>query len=353
MKKPVSSIRLGLTFAGCFLGAGYISGREIWQFFGRYGFCGWLGLLTAMSFLASLGAVTLFLVQKTGHETLERLVSPWEIPVFHRLIFLTATVFLFGVSCIMTAGSGALLRQVMGLSRVWTSLLFALIVALFALTGLQGLVSALSFTTPVLTISAVVIGALSATVFREGTVSVAPEKRGWLFSAIAFSSYNMFTSVAILAPLGRYVTEKQVKRGIAFGTALLFSIAGCFLFALRGNPTATLSELPMLAVAGRISPALEVFFALLLLLAMFGTSLSCFTTGVNQLSAFSDSFKLRRTLWVFVLSGIIWGASLFGFGNLIDYLYPVFGGISFLFLVCLCVHFCLWKRQRSGNKARF
>ena len=35
--KTISPLRLGLTFAGSFLGAGYVSGQEIWQFFGRFG----------------------------------------------------------------------------------------------------------------------------------------------------------------------------------------------------------------------------------------------------------------------------------------------------------------------------
>ena len=348
MKTTVSSVRLGLTFAGCFLGAGYISGREIWRFFGMYGPWGWLGLLAAMGALAFLGGMTLHLAPRTGDDSLERLVFPGSHPFLHRLVFFTAVVFLFGVSCIMTAGAGALLRQVLGLSRVWTSLLFALIVAVVALTGLDGLVASLSFTTPVLTVSAVVISVLAITLFCENAVPPEPERTGWLFSAVAFSSYNMFTSVAILAPLGRYVTEKQARRGIALGTALLLLIASCFMAALYRNPSAVPAELPMLAVAWRISPVLELFFALLLLLAMFGTSLSCFTTGIRQLASCTECIRKRRTLCVFAVSFLAWAGSLFGFGRLIDYLYPAFGCVSFLFLVCMCVNF--FRQEVTGGE---
>ena len=30
--KPLNPLRLGMTFAGCFLGAGYVSGQELLQF---------------------------------------------------------------------------------------------------------------------------------------------------------------------------------------------------------------------------------------------------------------------------------------------------------------------------------
>ena len=46
---------IGLTFAGSFLGAGYVSGQELWQFFGSFGGGGRLGVLAAMALLAVFG----------------------------------------------------------------------------------------------------------------------------------------------------------------------------------------------------------------------------------------------------------------------------------------------------------
>ena len=42
-------------FRGCFLGAGYVSGREMWQFFGRFGPVGWLGLCLSIAPLGGAG----------------------------------------------------------------------------------------------------------------------------------------------------------------------------------------------------------------------------------------------------------------------------------------------------------
>ena len=43
LEQTISARQLGAAFSGCFLGAGYVSGREMWQFFGRFGPVGWLG----------------------------------------------------------------------------------------------------------------------------------------------------------------------------------------------------------------------------------------------------------------------------------------------------------------------
>ena len=43
MSQKIGTLRLALTFAGCFLGAGYVSGQELWQYFGAFGARGLLG----------------------------------------------------------------------------------------------------------------------------------------------------------------------------------------------------------------------------------------------------------------------------------------------------------------------
>lgn len=49
MQRKIGALRLGLTFAGCFLGAGYVSGQELWQYFGAFGTHGLLGLVLAVA----------------------------------------------------------------------------------------------------------------------------------------------------------------------------------------------------------------------------------------------------------------------------------------------------------------
>ena len=45
MPQKIGTLRLALTFAGCFLGAGYVSGQELWQYFGAFGARGLLGVV--------------------------------------------------------------------------------------------------------------------------------------------------------------------------------------------------------------------------------------------------------------------------------------------------------------------
>ena len=59
--KKIGSLKLGLSFAGCFLGAGYVSGQELWQFFGAFGNWGYVGFA-----LATLLFVVIGLIRRRG-----------------------------------------------------------------------------------------------------------------------------------------------------------------------------------------------------------------------------------------------------------------------------------------------
>ena len=53
--KELKAIPLAFTYAGCFLGAGYVSGQELWQFFGSFGNWGYVGFVIAIGLFVMLG----------------------------------------------------------------------------------------------------------------------------------------------------------------------------------------------------------------------------------------------------------------------------------------------------------
>ena len=47
--KKMGVLPLAFTYVGCFLGAGFVSGQELWQFFGAFGGLGFLGFAVAVA----------------------------------------------------------------------------------------------------------------------------------------------------------------------------------------------------------------------------------------------------------------------------------------------------------------
>ena len=213
---------MGLAFAGCFLGAGYVSGQELWQFFGSFGIKGTAGLLLAVGLLFLTGVVMILLGRITGLKEIDKLVVSRDVPILRYAVTILELLFLFGVGTIMSAGIGALLNQLLGLAPFVGSAVFIALVALVSLAGFSGMVSAFSATVPILSVVTLVFGIMSVcengVVLPETAGGSNPLMSSWVIAAVSFACYNVFGSIAMIAPLGPYIkSRKAAVGGIAVG----------------------------------------------------------------------------------------------------------------------------------------
>ena len=128
--KELKAIPLAFTYAGCFLGAGYVSGQELWQFFGSFGNWGYVGFVIAIGLFVMLGIMLIRLTQMTGCEAVDRLLVPWDIPWLRTAAGLIMAGMLLCTTVIMTAGVAALLHQLFAVPAWLGGLAFAAAVVL-------------------------------------------------------------------------------------------------------------------------------------------------------------------------------------------------------------------------------
>lgn len=340
---------IGLTFAGSFLGAGYVSGQELWQFFGSFGGGGLLGVLAALALLAVFGLALMYIISRTGIAEMDAVLVPWKrLAWLRKLSSALQLILLFGVIAIMYAGGGALLEQLFSLPTWLGRTLMAVLVTLVALRGLRGAVGAFSLIVPVIVALTLIFGGMALA--RYGVSLPA-------FGAVTFAFYNFFGSVGILAPLGEAASSKRAaRRGVLLGTALLLLIAYSVLLAVMAVPETADAELPMLALAYGLSRPLGYVYGVLLLLCMYGSALSMTVAITTYASARSERVEKRRGWFILALGALGYAASSVGFGDLISVVYPVFGYCSSVFIVCLLVHAAQTRKkeykffENSGTK---
>lgn len=350
--KRISPLRLGLVFAGCFLGAGYVSGQELWQFFGAYGLGGYFGILLAVALLFLFGVLILRLAQITQETEMDWVVIPWNVPILRTLMGILELIFLFGVVAVMSAGIGALLQQLYGVPYALSSFAFTVLVLLVAICGLKGVLSAFSFSVPLLVLVTLLFGIRA--VLQNDFTAVAWEVTtgtngllgNWISGAVNFACYNVFGIIGLMVPFAEFIPEKKVVyRGVGLGSLGLLLIALSVLICLSFSPDAALQQLPMLVLAEELSPLAANLYALLLALAMFGTSISSLVSLIDFLT---KKFRFVRTHTRWTLTGaaaLTFFASLYGFGDLIGVLYPIFGYCSAIFLLLMVVHYLQLKKR--------
>lgn len=321
--KSIGPFRLGLTFAGCFLGAGYISGQELWQFFGCFGAAGLPGVTLAVALQVLFGILILWVAKASGSQDLDSVVIRREIPWLRHLVGSAAMLFLFGVATIMAAGAGALGRQLFGFPAWAGSCGFCLLVGMLALFGFGGIISAFSVFVPVLVAFTLALSFFSIAqqgfpVLPAVSSNTNPLLGNWLLSAATFVSYTMFFAIGIILPLAEYAPrQRTVTEGVAFGGLVLLGITAGILLTLFGAPGTVQQELPMLAYVCGLSGALGDVYGVLLLCGMTGSALSSLITLQAHLMRKLPGLQMHSRAVLVLLLAVICAASLAGFGSLI------------------------------------
>ena len=348
--KRISTFQLAISFVGLFLGAGFVSGQELWQFFACFGSAGFLGFLISVSLALLVDYALLQLSQKTGCTAIGQLILPNAGGWSRRLIDTMQCLLLFGVIVIMVAGASALLQDLTGLSAAVCGLLFLLVLLPAALFELRGIVTAFSVLVPITGATAVILGI--GILFREN-FQLAPAAGSsslltpnWWISGITYASYNLFGTIAILVPFAALIPDaKTMRRGLGLGALFLLLLTFSILASLIAVPESGLAELPTAALAAQLHPALGLVYNLLMGMGMFSAALATVIALLTQTGLICPVIRRKRRSFLVLLCLAAYLLSLVGFGNLVGLIYPLFGYISIPFLFLLVRN---WRRTRTA-----
>ena len=342
----MNELSLAFTFAGCFLGAGYVSGQEIFQFFGAFGKQGILGLCIAILIMILFGVFLIKLTKATGIKEMDRIVAGDRFPKLNLIVGFIETFFMFGIFVIMTAGASALLDELFGIPLILASAIFCGVILCLSFFGTGGMITVFSAFVPVLSVALVVMCGKELLSGKEVVfvhTNENPLLGGWFVSALIFTAYNIFSSIGIITPIAERIEDKKVARGIALGGIFLLVIALSVLLLTLMNSGAEKKELPVLTVAEGYGKGVKIAFALLLLGAMLGTSLSCTVAVTKFLTLKNEKLSEKVLNGVMCLFALIF--SLMGFGNLISIVYPICGYFGALAIILIFIRYI--KKRKS------
>ncbi len=339
-----NSFRLAMTIVGTTIGAGFASGREIWEFFTIYGAGSGQGVLL----FAGLYALCCWVILRISwqknpasySELLFRLMSPVMAKVYDGLIMF----YLFSLSVVMFAGSGAVFTD-NGRPFHFGVLVIALVVFGVLIFQIRGLLVLNSWLIPllVLLLAVIVLSYLSQQgshvqlgtgLFEEG---LQPRYSAWS-SGIVYASFNLVPMVGVLCMASR---ESHHPRALAIGSLLsgllLGILAWLFNRALLHLPVDAIAEREILLfeLAKFFPFRIEPLVSLVLWLAIFTTALSSMyslATRLNVILAWPYALILA-TLVILVIP-----FSYFGFATLVKILYPIYGMASLFFVGCLLLY---------------
>lgn len=337
MKAWFRSFQIAFTFIGTVVGAGFATGKEVLQFFTRFGHIGALLILISTLFFVWLGAKMMLLSAKIKARSYEDLnkylfgnrAGAW---VSHVMLGI-----LLCVNSVMLAGAGSIFSEHIQISTQSGMLLTSIACFYLVRKGINAIISVNSLIVPLMLLFTLLIvadtlkgpGIDNWITLETGLSPVA----AWM-SPFLYASFNLSMSQAVLVPLGSLVGDAKILRrgailgGIGIGTMLM---AGHFALSAR-MPGVQQFEIPMGGIARELGPLIHWIFVFLIFAEIFTTlvaDLYGLTLQVQRrISASRTWITLSLLLFCFLLGQV-------GFGTLLTTLYPLFGMLSLGWLLLI------------------
>ena len=351
-----SPLRIGVAYLGCCIGAGYLSGQELVQFFSSKGPIGFLALALATVCMFVAGAAILSLAVDSGEGRMDSIVVWFDCKPLRAAVAVFEVVFLFMIYALCVSAFGSLLAQLTGILPLFGAVAFCVLSTAVALFGVHGLLRFLSYVVPVMVPATVTI-ALVALMTSNGLSFPKIEMGGlitgvWWLDAVTYAVFSLFCALPVLVPLGQRIKNAKTARcGALIGALLIGGLAAVILLAIGTAPETAEAAMPMLALAQRLHVVAGAVYAVLLVCGIFSAGLSS-QAAISEYLLQRFGAKKRVLLPVMIVVSVLaCCCGLFGFRELIGVLYPVFGYIGFLPLGLLFVHaFLFYRRRRTAKK---
>lgn len=322
---------------GTTIGAGYASGRELWEFFGHES--GLAIVLFALLFTVSCMVImdVSYQRQTTDYTPVLQKIVGKKLTGFYDVMIL---LYLYSTTVVMLSGSGAT-GQAFNFPYWWG--IGIIVVALFVLfiRDINGLLTLNQYILPVL-----IFGLLFVLVqfTREEGLSLFShwhEQRNWM-AAFPFTALNILPLIAVLGAIGHKVkSRKEIWIGSVGSGLILGSLTYIYNNSLiQIADELLLYEIPLFAILKEFPVGMLVFISTLLWFAIYTTAASGVLGIVTRLQKY-----FKSPLWFIVLMLLFTMIPLtsFGFSSLIGFLYPLYGILN-LYVLTRLILFPLWHQ---------
>lgn len=349
--------RIAATAVACVIGAGFVSGQEVWQFFGAYGWFGILPIAIAVTLFGTGAAVVLWYAHETEADSMEMLVSPTKHPLAKWGVVAFENVLHYAFYVLMAAATGAL-GESYGLPA-WAGVLFFCVVSTtVSMLGIKGLSKVFGWLVPILTVAVIAVAILSMTLPADavpmpegGELSTSAMLPHWLIAAIVYFCFNFVGSVPILVAAAKGEKTRGMPVGAFCAIIPLAALAIMLFVAVMMHQNSAASNLPMMALARACGPVFEYACAILMLGGIFSTGFSSQGSINDYMMEFGLKNKKLLLLATVGLSAIAFVVALLGFKDLIGTVYPILGYIGILPLSIIFVRAgILFVKKKKAKK---
>jgi uncharacterized membrane protein YkvI len=332
-----AAFQIAAVYVGTVVGAGFATGREIVEFFSRFGILGLVGILMSGYMLIYMGSKLMRIAASIGASSYEEMNEFLFGKFFGRLINIVMLFMLLGVCAVMLSGAGAVFEEQLGLTKslgVFVTIGLSLAVMF---VGLKGVFAVNTFVVPMMILFSLILFFLSAKLpgFVDQVVFLPFAEDGWkaVVAPFSYTALNLSLAQAVLVPVAAEIKDDHTVKwgGILGGIALTLILLSSH-FTLIMLPGFEAFEIPMAVIMKQLASGLYWIFVLVVYGEIFTSVIGNIFGLERQIQKY---IKLPSMIVVCILFLICFFISQIHYGTLLSVLYPVFGYISLIFIILL------------------
>ncbi len=329
--------QVATVYVGTIVGAGFATGKEIVEFFSRFGFLGLLGMLLAGYLFIFFGyKMMLTALRIKANDYFE--YNRWLVgKKFSGIVNIFFFCMLFGVTAVMLAGAGEVFNQQFQIAKSTGMILTVLLSIFVMIWGLKGLSAVNMVVVPTMIGFNLVLTWLA---LRHGfsleKLFVIPYQEDlWKVPVLPFAyvAFNLSLSQSVFVPLAKEIGQPQIlKKGAFLGGVLITVILLLSHISLTIFHEFQFHSIPTAAVMKAVAPFLHGIYLLVIFGEIF-TSIIGNAYGIER--QLHKSTRLPSLLIYAVLFTGCLAVARFDYAELLSILYPLFGYLSIVFLALL------------------
>lgn len=332
----LNGIKLGILIIGTTIGAGFASGREIWEFFSSYGPKSIIGILIFMiiNTISSIFIVWISYKHKTSnyYEMLVILMGEKLARIFDGVIFF----YLVSVSIVMFAGSGATLEH-WNFPFILGIIILAPATWVVIIHGVDGLIRINSIFIPIL-IFVLIYVTYQYYFSRPFLVEdyIRDHLKVWP-SAITYTALDAISLLGVLSTVGTKIKSRiEIIIGGTLGGLCLGIIAIMLNISLLKVEYVQQYEIPLFSLIPEDRIVLLIIVSITIWLAIYTTALGNIYGLVSRIQKRWGNISTSKLTILLIL--IIAPLSLFGFSTLVNILYPLYGVVSLYLMATILLY---------------
>lgn len=334
----VGVFQVAAVYVGTVIGAGFATGKEIYEFFTQYGLYGLLGIILAGFIFIRIGRKIMIIAL---HKNLKNYMefNDWlfgkRISFFVNILFMC---MLIGVTGVMMSGVGGLFEEQLSFSKIG-GMIFTTFLSIVVMSwGTKGLLSINTFVVPAMIVFNLALMCISIVHINPiHTLFNVPDSVSWkmILSPFSYAAFNLALTQAVLVPLAAEIQDETIiRKGANLGGIILAIVLVSCHISLSSVPGIEHINMPTAYVMKQTAPFLYGLYLFIIFGEIFSSLIGNAFGLERQLKKATELPSWSLYVGIFAICLCV---GQLDYGPLISFLYPIFGYISLSFLLLLAV----------------